>query len=102
MSTQHTPGPWIIEPKAARGNWLRDKSGDYVALVCSRNGKDEIEEDRNALLVASAPDMLAALNELLGKLEVMGGCNDHDMNGESIWPEFEAARAAIAKAEGTA
>jgi hypothetical protein len=55
MSTQaHTPGPWIVEPKCARGNWLRDKSGAYVAMVCSRDGESEIEEDCNALLVAAA------------------------------------------------
>jgi hypothetical protein len=69
---------------------------EFQQMTTLANGTDEAY----ARLIAAAPDMLAALTELLGKLEVMGGCNDHDMNGEVIWPEFDAARTAIAKATG--
>ncbi len=39
--------------------------------------------------------MRAILGALLDKLAVMGGCNEHDMDGPEAWPEFAAARAAI-------
>lgn len=51
----HTAGPWLIERKQARGNWLTDLDGEYVAMVCLRNS--EPEEDANARLIAAGPTM---------------------------------------------
>jgi hypothetical protein len=50
---------------------------------------NKVETQRN--------DLLEALEELLGKLEVMGGCNGYDMSGHEQWPEFFNARSAVAK-----
>jgi hypothetical protein len=87
----HTPGPWLMEP-------YLDKPGEYeiapagadglpdwsreVALTCS--------SDADARLIAAAPELLAALRDLVA----MSGCSEE---GVDIW---DAARAAIAKAEG--
>ena len=50
--------------------------------------------EANARLIASAPDLLAALNDLLADA-VRLGITDSEYSGSAI-----AARAAIAKAEG--
>lgn len=83
----HTPGPWGVGEK--RGVWvgpvvMADSRGRGVAFVCG-------ESDANARLIAAAPDLLAACEELLIYL---GDWDD---------PENEtcaAARRAIAKAKG--
>lgn len=62
MGAGFTPGPWLIEPQGerARGHWLADNAGAYVALACSRdNSRDE--EDANARLIAAAPELYEAL-----------------------------------------
>jgi hypothetical protein len=84
--TKHTPGPWEIEPKQARGTWIR-ANGSLVALACMVDG-DEPKEDANAHLISAAPDLLDALKALV------------DTYGSVKGPLIRAALAAIAKAEG--
>lgn len=82
----HTPGPWIAQPdKDSLGGWaigVKGKAIDEIA-VC---------DERNARLIAAAPDLLAALQEVVDAADADG------------WNQLDATlkkqRAAIAKATG--
>ena len=81
----HTHGPWKMalddsEPNEAFVHWPYG----YAVVHGSRTGREA-----NARLIAAAPDMLAAL---FGVVRVADRATD----------EFDAARAAIAKATGEA
>jgi hypothetical protein len=69
--SKHTPGPWTVTGGIVYGNGLRAK--------LPMNGAD-------AALMAAAPDLLEALQDLC---DTLGECG-----------MTEKARAAIAKAEG--
>jgi hypothetical protein len=93
MKSQHTPGPW-------RTTGLNVRAGD--ALICFATDHwfseddgfyaftDPAEKQANARLISSAPDLLVALENLLGDWERVHG----------PVPEDHEARAAIAKAKG--
>ena len=99
--SKHTPGEWMVS------NWQRavvapSKLGLMVAQittgsVASTVGSSFIDEDEaraNAILIAAAPDLLAALKAMLPEANRLD---------EHLRPSFEtceAARSAIAKAEG--
>ena len=84
-TTQHSNGPWIID----RGQ-IRDTDGNSLASVPYSLGGTQ--DYANARLIAAAPDLL-----LIAKDYVMF-CELHDLEGATL----DAARAAIAKAEGVA
>ena len=100
METKHTPGPWKSE---GYGIWS-SVGGENRRVACTEYDrgegpykvKTEQEAVSNARLIAAAPDLLAALIELL------------DQAGE-VYPHFESergqaniaqARAAISRATG--
>lgn len=90
MSTQHTPGPWEYresipqEPTViARNNACR------VAETCEMPGQDVDERRANARLIASAPELLSALQDLVADKYLADPINADRM---------ASARAAIAKA----
>ena len=63
MTTQHTPGPWYIDcqnESAAIGYRAIVDNEGYT--VCSPSPMGQA----NARLIAAAPDLLAALKDLLG------------------------------------
>lgn len=74
MKTIHTPGPWLSEPISKSAD-IRIFDNDaewpsYVATVHRRvypNGQpyhaSDVETDRNARLISSAPELLAALSK---------------------------------------
>ena len=71
---------------------IRDAQGEHIAHVCDLD--DAIPEaTANARLMAAAPDLLAALRDLLDEADL----NEVD---EYTAPKVEAARAAIARATG--
>lgn len=82
--TKATPGPW--EVATSRDVWSA-VIAPGVATICM-----EIENDADARLIAAAPDLLAALKWYV----------EHDDTDESEYymAGQNAARAAIAKAEG--
>ena len=90
MTTEHTPGPWNAEPM------IRDHGFPYtpvmattlIACVYSTAFGDDEQSLANAALIAAAPEMYEALRDLLA------------VKPNSDAPEWVAARAAIAKAEG--
>ena len=80
---QHTPGPWYLNPRG----WIVQSTGDIVTrLECSEN------KEADAMLLASAPELLSACMSALRALEdnLQPGPMDEDAK--------EGLRAAIAKA----
>lgn len=83
MTTQHTPGPWSVSPTKHR-TIIASAQGFHVAAM------DDVSP-ADAALIAAAPDLLAALQEMLKYAE---GFEDAD--------HVIDARAAIARATGEA
>ena len=83
MST-HTPGPWHV----ANGCQIRSAKDQIAKAWMMRNG----EGLANARLIAAAPELLEALEEIVSAADGDG------------WSQLDAdlrkARAAIAKAKG--
>lgn len=90
MNTKHTPGPWTAKHLGADGivihrpGWeITTPEYDVVANILRGA---PIRNEADALLIASAPDLLAALQRLTEDI------NDTDA--------IHVARAAIRKATG--
>lgn len=100
MST-HTPGPWVLEPNASGGTNFRCSWG-VIGCVLPGNsfvpgGPNQVpEQAANARLIAAAPDLLAALIDVIGW--VPGAAAWHT---DAPLKAVDKARAAIAKATGT-
>ena len=94
---KHTPGPWELEQEPHRYFW--QIFGDYklVASVPTGGNKNSDEQKArkraDAILVAAAPDLLEALERMIGKA--------YKQNWNDNYPEeLGQAEAAIAKAKG--
>jgi hypothetical protein len=84
----HTPGPW--EQHGAAVTKTINFGRSYVIASCDSSGQPATEEiQANARLIASAPDLLAALKDVE---EAWAGNGDMSM-------AVDAALLAIAKAE---
>ena len=81
---QHTPGPWTIAMGPHR---IEVHTTPARAYAFSRS------DEANARLIAAAPDLLAALEEL---------CEDKYLADPINADRMRSARAAIAKAKGGA
>jgi hypothetical protein len=95
MQTSRAPGQWAVKNLSVYtdyGTGPRHKVADTRQPLFTREC-----QEANARLIAAAPELLAALRQLV---------KDADDNSESlkVWraahPHLEAARAAIAKATG--
>lgn len=62
MNADHTPGPWSLDLQRSA---IVTSSGDAVAVVCFHAADSLAQEYRNGRLLAAAPELLAALRELL-------------------------------------
>jgi hypothetical protein len=85
---KHTPGPWLARQMFS-GNWdicAEDGNGETIARA---------REESNARLIAAAPELLAALSQLLSRLAFYGSIDSVREEGP-----IEDARTAIRKAEG--
>ena len=83
---QHTPGPWSYEMR---------HDTNYAHITCDTRGGDNLRGycgEPNARLIAAAPDLLDALEEIVSAADGDG------------WSQLDAdlrkARLAIAKATG--
>lgn len=91
----HTPGPWTISKSRQPNGWeIIGPANQPVAIEpwhgdASHALYKEIYE-ANARLIAAAPELLKALRDYVERHEAAGPCDG--------LPEYEAARAAIAKA----
>lgn len=98
--TQHTAGPWAYaytDEDESRCGYLVTKSATNVpvAFIASANPSDGREHI--ARLIAAAPDLLAALQELIAEYdatELERGCIPNETGG------MIQARHAIAQATG--
>lgn len=62
MNTKHTPAPWTVNPKAK----TNIRHGNLTIANCSstHDGSREEEEIANAKLIAAAPELLEALQQV--------------------------------------
>ena len=97
MSTP-TPGPWELNTQDTGLNDSGTILGAGVVIVPDIYGRSKVECDANARLIAAAPDMLEALNELIAEWThaELGGIAIEETGGMLL------ARQALAKAEGRA
>ena len=108
--TKHTPGPWKVGAMQTDGNcrvshWPILTQSDM--LIAWGNPGPEESEAANAHRIAAAPELLAALKELLQAhpyhhaltCAAQTGENDYDPSKCDGCAQGKA-RAAIAKAEG--
>ena len=105
--SKHTPGPWVIR----RGASVADSDGFGVA-ACGGYYNSEIDpadllkiQAANARLIAAAPDMLAALDEIdSGICKEMSAIEAGEYSIGQVVDLLvylqNTARAAIAKAKG--
>jgi len=94
---EHTPGPW----RAYRGRGTAT-SPHYVTtesgmIPIAQTGRYDLASWADARLIAAAPDLLAACNDLLQEI---GRVVKLDVRKHfSLMVQIQAARAAIAKAQ---
>ena len=103
--SKHTPGPWVVGP--VDDTVVTHLGADGVRYEVAQIDGDYNEPDlwpvmeANARLIAAAPDLLDALQNLLDEAEDVFVCMaDATGNDRHNYPSaFKAARAALAKAE---
>lgn len=103
----HTRGPWAL--LLPNDLWVGRPIDDWAITVDDHDtwictgptwDADHSEESAaNARLIAAAPDLLSALERVVGTVEHMYHTNP-DPDG-SLWADVIACRAAIAKATGS-
>ena len=95
--TEHTPGPWkVIEDPFSEGIVAiiqHDEFGLLAVGSCEDRAATGEEDHYNAHLIAAAPDLLAALEEISALTAYAG----RSMKDEAV---CDVARAAIARARG--
>ena len=95
MTVKHTPGPWQwtqhFDPTISI---YKDGFGQIARLYDSSAGTGKA----NARLIAAAPDLLEALQGILGYFDSGDGVSVSQATIKAGSGEIKAARAAIAKA----
>ena len=91
MQAKHTEGPLTTAHNFAPDYW-EVRTDEAQPTILARN----IAREADARLYASAPDLLAALDELLSLVEI----NHKAWEMQTDGPSLQRARAAIAKAKG--
>ncbi|MBQ7263697.1 MAG: hypothetical protein IJR14_08265 [Synergistaceae bacterium] len=75
MSIGHTPGPWKISwGRGTEGRTIRNEYDTLVCYMpdCDGGWEDEEQSDRDALLIAAAPEMKEMLEDVLLYLRSAG------------------------------
>ena len=88
---KHTPGPWKLDDDDAVIG-ITDDGGNIVCLGPEGWEKSMARWEANARLIAAAPELLEALQSIVGELD----------EGEVWGSSITKAKAAIAKATGEA
>lgn len=99
--TNFTPGPWHVSNEGK----LIIRDSEWFSHIAFAGYATNDEEFATATLIASAPELLEALQLSLEAMNEMGDIlNFHDMADsetvEKLTPAFEMAHAAINKALG--
>ncbi|MDH4581418.1 hypothetical protein E8F20_05950 [Pseudomonas sp. BN415] len=93
--SQHTPGPWVVDPTLT---YLvnRGEDGRRIAYIAPN------DQVANARLIAAAPDMFEALDNITGLSRALrvGGPDPMDLQGlsDALEEAIHIAAAAMAKA----
>jgi hypothetical protein len=88
MSEQHTPGPWAIDGCGSLGTLdVIYGSGRITMMDCENDEINDGELFANARLIAAAPDLLAALQD------IVQASNAND--GDSLMNAIQAAIACV-------
>lgn len=98
MTTKHTPGPWTLGMGDNHTHLsILAPGNSYCKLLVARMPGEYRPTDAiwrvieaDARLIAAAPDLLAALEQLAEAAAILG----------TFAPELVSARAAIARAKG--
>ena len=93
MEKKHTPGPWKTQMHISLDRMeIRDANGRRIAECAMEFPMSAKTHDANASLIAAAPELLEALQEIVAAADGEG------------WSQLDAgftkARAAISKAIG--
>lgn len=92
--SNHTPGPWRL--RGCGGGWAIDFNDDQEQVV------DYVYEEADARLIAAAPEMFEALDNISGLSRALrsGGPDPMDLQGlsDALEEAIGIALAAIAKA----
>lgn len=101
---KHTPGPWVVRKRETYPGHVHEgffkidgftAKGEQEYRVASViDGNDSPQNESNARLIAAAPDLLEALQDVVNSV---ARCTSGDVCQMS---DFSSARAAIAKATG--
>lgn len=94
----HTPGPWV-----ANGHNVHTRPDESAVCVCVSMGtRNNAEASANARLIASAPELLEALEGAIGALEFSRDYHADLGNEDQAFAQsmLDAALSAIAKARG--
>src|SRR5690625_1957633 len=98
MKSKHTPGPWTFSgQKGPVGICIKAQVWDSEGynLSVMKSTEDPEEATANARLVAAAPDMLEALNEMVISFDIL------DIETDSLQREaIRNSKEAIKKAKG--
>ncbi len=92
----HTPGPWIITDRDADS--LKITSPDYGRIAMLHdpiNGVSELEA--NARLIAAAPELLSALQDLLEAYAPLAEDTVKKFGPDALHSAVKSARLALAK-----
>ena len=94
----HTPGPWVVT--AATGGWSCVRANNHSGpIICGPGG---LNNEANWDLIAAAPDLLAALEGLVGICESNSMLEVVFESLATPMERLSAAKSAIAKARGVA
>lgn len=94
--TEHTPAPWFKSAYSdSQGFKIKPKNGRLIAIVKEQQTQRPYEAVHNACLIAAAPELLSALED------ITAGLNEAEDTMPLIRAEeVRNARKAIAKAKG--
>lgn len=95
---KHTPAPWKLMHQTSDGSQLvGDGAYGFITIDRACDGKNNRGEMlANARLIASAPELLEALKNLVKRIDINGGLGEYKGGPSFVMTE---ARQAIAKAE---
>lgn len=77
-----TPGEWTLYNHSIGESWIYSENnerikGDVVCLSPDNELSESIKYwPANAALICAAPDLLEALQELVARVKIIGGCED--------------------------
>ena len=69
-TAQHTPGPWTLDTSEPDGEIIVMDEQDVSIATCRKQPLDPSEwVEANAQLIAAAPDLLGALQDMVDDME---------------------------------